>query len=130
MITATCKTKWEGEKVKKKLDDTTFKTISHAASTVRLIAKRSIRSSKKKSAVGTPPHTHTKKLPRSIIYYADKKTMWAIVGTSVNIVGEAGQAHEFGGLYKRTRYDKRPFMLPALEKVAPRLPSEWASNFR
>ena len=34
-------------------------------------------------------------------------------------------AHEFGGMYRRRRYPKRPLMGPTLNKTAPQLPKLW-----
>ncbi len=42
----------------------------------------------------------------------------------------AGNAHEFGGKFRREHYPKRPFMGPALEKVKDRLPPMWAGSIR
>jgi hypothetical protein len=120
----------ETGKVKKAVNNATYVSINQCAASIRLIARRSIKPKKGKSAAGTPPHTHRKRLPNSIIYYADKQLMYAIVGPSYDIAGTSGKAHEFGGKYKKQNYDKRPFMLPAAEKAAPRMPENWASNYK
>lgn len=122
--------KWEGEKVKQKIDNATYKSFNHAAASIRLIAKRSIRRGKKASTPGQPPHTQTTRLPKSIVYYVDKKRRYAIIGPSYDLIGPVGGAHEKGGMFRATNYPARPFMLPAMEKSIPKLPSRWAMNFR
>ena len=39
-------------------------------------------------------------------------------------------AHEFGGRFRQERYQKRPFMGPALERIRPRLARMWAGTLR
>ena len=121
---------WYGEKVAKALDTTTYKTLNHAAASLRLIAKRSMKSGKKASAPGKPPNTQTKQLPNAILYAVDRKKMVAVIGTDYNKIGTVGAAHEFGGKFRKQTYPSRPFMKPALEKVTPRLPAMWAANFK
>jgi phage gpG-like protein len=120
---------WKGEKVKKKIDDATFKSFSHAAASLRLIAKRSIRKSKKASMPNTPPKTQTSRLPKSIVFFVDKKNRYAIIGPSSDLIGVVGGVHEQGGLFKGAEYPQRPFMVPAMEKIQGRLPSYWATSF-
>lgn len=66
------------------------------------------------SPPGTPPHTRRGKLPRSILYDADKDS--AFVGPAFSIVKTGGEPHEHGGQYKGGDYPERPFMNPALEQ--------------
>ena len=125
MIYASVKTIWEGEKVKKHLADTTFKSINHAAATLRLIVRRSILRRKGASRAGTPPNTRGR-LRESIMYYATRSpNIYAIIGPSFNFVGISAVPHEFSGMYKGERFPKRAFMWPGAEKIIPRLPAEW-----
>jgi hypothetical protein len=124
------KTKWDGNKVKKPMEEATYKSLNQAAASLRLIAKRSIRKRKKPSPAGTPPSTQTSRLPRSIVFFVDRKRSYAIVGPSYDLIGPAGAAHEQGGMLRGTDYDQRPFMVPAMEKIIPRLPSMWAASFK
>lgn len=130
MIETKTKIKNEIDKVKKAVNNATYVSIQQCAASIRLIAKRSMKRNKGKSSPGNPPNTHTKRLPNAIIYFADKQRMYAIVGPSYDIAGTSGKAHEFGGKYKKNTYDKRPFMYPAAEKAAPRMPDTWAKNYK
>jgi hypothetical protein len=96
-----------------------------------MIAKRSIRKRKKASAPGTPPSTQTSRLPRSIVFFVDRKRCYAIIGPSYDLIGPAGAVHEYGSeSFRGEKYDQRPYMVPALEKVQSRLPRMWASSFK
>ncbi len=115
----------ETSKVNKKLDEALYNSMTQAGASVRLISKRSIRSSKRPSAPGSPPHTQTKALPKSILYFYDRTARTVIIGTAFNLIGLCGWLHEKGATYKNTKFDKREFMAPALEKAAPKLPNYW-----
>ncbi|RMF99612.1 MAG: hypothetical protein D6741_08195 [Planctomycetota bacterium] len=119
-------------KVKKKAQDATFRNLGHAGAAVRLTAKRSIRYRKRKKAspVGNPPFTHTKRLPRAIVYAVDKWKTTVVVGPSASLVGPAGLPHEHGGRFRGQRYRARPFMKPALRKNLKRLPRFWKSSVK
>jgi phage gpG-like protein len=130
MIAVKVTTKKSIDKVKRKAEQGNFKSLGHAAATIRLIARRSIRRRQTAAMPGSPPHTRQGQLKRSIMYAIDKQRGVALIGPSFDFVGTAGKAHEFGGRYRRERYPKRPFMGPALEKVKDRLPSLWASRMQ
>jgi len=127
--------KWEGEHVAKRLDDGVFGALNHAAAAIRLTARRSLRSGRKASPAGSPPASKTRRLKESIVYVVDRLKRIALVGPSAQKVGPAGGIHEHGGPYrlhdkKTANYPARPFMLPAAEKIAPRLPETLAASIR
>lgn len=128
MIGVKARTKFDREKLRRKARQGNIKSLGHAAATIRLTARRSIRKRKGPSAKGTPPHTRTKRLPSSILYYVDKTRQMALIGPSQRIVGIAGAEHEHGGKWRKERFPKRPFMFPALQTTAPRLPRHWAGS--
>ncbi len=130
MIEAKVTTKNAFDKVKAKTQQGNFKSLGHAAATIRLVARRSIRRRKTAAMPGTPPNTRRGQLKRSIVYALDKQRGVALIGPDFDVVGAAGKAHEFGGRFRRERYPKRPFMGPALEKVKDRLPPMWANSIR
>jgi phage gpG-like protein len=130
MISAKVTTKKSFDKVKAKSQQGNFKSLGHAAASIRLIARRSIRRRQTAAMPGTPPNTRRGQLKRSIVYAVDKQRGIALIGPDFDVVGVAGKAHEFGGRFRRERYPKRPFMGPALEKVKDRLPPLWANSVR
>ena len=106
-----------------------FRNLGHAAATVRRTAMKSIKRSKEPSAEGEPPHTRRgRKLPRSIFFSAEKDGLSAIVGPVASRMGTAGAAHEFGGMFMGEDFPERPFMGPALEQEADRMPSYWSAS--
>ena len=98
--------------------------LIRAAAAIRLQAARSIIQSASPSAPGRPPHTRKGLLRRSILYalQEERGLLAAIIGTSHDILGPAGRAHEFGGRFRREVFPRRPFIEPALNVVANRLP--------
>ena len=127
------------QRVKDATDKAAFKSVGHAASSIRKTAIESIEQAEGPSAPGTPPHTHTggvtKKgkvrrgnLQRAIVFDSDKAKQEAVIGPRFSVVGESGAAHELGGEFHGDDYPERPFMGPALETNAPRLPGEFAGS--
>jgi len=130
MIGVKIKTKIQTQRVAQQAKQKNIESLGHAGAAIRLIANRSIRRRKGPSPVGEPPHTHTKRLPRAIKYAVEKQRRAVIIGPDVESIGTVGRAHEYGGLYKQERYQPRPFMRPALEKIRSRLPKFWASSIK
>lgn len=124
------KTNFDAKKVLNAAKNGSIKSLGHAGAAIRLVARRSIKTSKKESAPGTPPNSRKGQLRRAIVYAVENQQQRVVIGPYVNVVGTSGAAHEFGGKYKKQRYDKRPFMGPALDKVKDRLPQEWAGSVK
>ena len=66
--------------VQKKVQTANFRSLGHAAGTIRLTAKRSIRKRKKPSSPGSPPHTQTGMLRRVIRYEVNRDREEAVIG--------------------------------------------------
>ena len=130
MIGMKIRTEDRMERVKKKAKDASFKNLGHAAASIRLTARRSIRKRATESPPGTPPHTRKGQLKRAISYAVEKREERAVIGPEHAVVGPSAMAHEFGGRFRGDRYDKRPFMGPALMKIKDRLPRKWAGSVR
>ena len=130
MIKAKAKIKFDAKKIVGAAKRGNITSLGHAAGAVRLAAWYSIRKSSKKSRAGTPPNTRKGRLRSAIKYAANKSSPDAVIGPDAAIAGTSGQAHEFGGRYKKQRYERRSFMGPALEKVKPRMPALWAGSIK
>lgn len=124
------KTRPRFKRVARRARQGTIKSLGHAGGAIRLAARRSIRKRKGPAPPGRPPHTHTRRLPRSILYAVDKRRQVVVIGPAVHLLGTAGKAHEHGGRFRGQRYPKRPFMGPALQKVRKRLPKFWAGSVK
>ena len=107
-----------------------IKSLGHAGAAIRLTARRSIRRGEKPSPPGAPPHTRRGQLKRAIRYAVEREKERVVVGPEHAVVGPSGMAHEFGGRFRGDRYDRRPFMGPALVKIRDRLPRRWAGSVR
>ena len=130
MISAKAKTKMEPGKVVKAARAGSITSLGHAGAAIRLAARHSIKKAKKASQAGSPPNTRKGRLRNAIKYAVTKTPPSAVIGPDVGVAGNSGQAHEFGGRYRKEHYDKRAFMGPALEKVKPRLPALWAGSVK
>ena len=130
MIGMRSRSQFDVEAVRKRAEQGSFRSLSHAAAAIRLTARRSIRKSASYSAPGTPPHTRRGLLRGAIVYGVERHLNRALVGPTYERVGTSAMAHEFGGKYRKERYPKRPFMGPALEKLTPRLAGFWAGSVR
>lgn len=124
------RTRFDRRAVERRAKDGSIRSLGHAAASLRLTARRSIRRRKGASPAGTPPHTRQGALRRAVLYSVEKDKQRALIGPSYDLVGPSAIAHEFGGRFRGDRYPRRPFMGPALEKVTPRLPRFWASSVR
>ena len=101
-------------------------SLRRAGAYVRKAARNAVFKSKRASEKGTPPHTRRGLLKRSILFGVDKNRMSVVIGPAKKFIGVSMTAHEFGGMYRRRRYPKRPLMGPTLQKTAPELPKLWA----
>ena len=107
-----------------------IRTLGHAAAVIRVTAKRSIRKRAGPSPAGQPPHTHCGVLPRSLRYAVARNRQSAVIGPDYTVARRVGRPHEKGGIYFGRRYPARPYMLPAFEKIRPRLPRFWGGSIR
>lgn len=107
-----------------------IENLGHAGAALRLAVRRSIRTRKKPSAVGTPPHSRKGQLRRAILFAIEKATQTVVVGPDFGVVADSGRAHELGGRFRQERYDKRPFMGPGLLAIKDRLSKFWYESVR
>ena len=104
-----------------------YSSLRSAGAYVRKAARNAVFISKHASKEGTPPHTRRGLLKRSILFGVDKSRMSVVIGPAKKFIGVSMTAHEFGGMYRRRRYPKRPLMGPTLNRTAPELPKLWAN---
>ena len=104
-----------------------YSSLRRAGAYIRATARNVVHRSKKSSTPGTPPHTRRGLLRRSLLFGVDKQKMSVVIGPAKKFIGISMTAHEFGGMYRRRRYPKRPLMGPTLTKSAPQLPKLWAN---
>lgn len=130
MVTANVRAKFDKKKVTGGARKGNITSLGHAGAAVRLTARRSIRKSRAASAPGTPPNTRRGRIKNAIKYAVLPDKQSVVIGPDAEIAGTSAKAHEFGGRYRRERYEKRPFMGPALEKNKSRLPEMWAGSIR
>jgi hypothetical protein len=127
------------QQVAQQLERTVVRNVGHAAASLRKRAIESIEPSDQPSPPGRPPHTRLRvsrktgkvrpgQLQRAIVFDHDKQAHVAVIGARHTVVGESGQAHEFGGEYRGDDYPQRAFMGPALERTADRFGDDFAGS--
>ena len=121
---------FDDEAVKNAVRKSGVKSLRSAGAYTRKAARNAVARSKKSSPVGTPPHTRRGLLKRSILFGVEKHRMAVVIGPAKTVIGISMTAHEFGGMYRRRKYPKRPLMGPTLEKVAPELPKLWRDSVK
>lgn len=137
------------------MDKKTASALARGGGFIRRVAQNSMRARKGPSAAGSPPSRHLPRGDglTNIQYSFDPVTKLVVIGPvirgSMTLPGglTIPQLHEFGadnvqmrpqrrrrGLRESTpvaaavsTYPARPFMEPALEKAAPKIPELWAS---
>lgn len=115
----------EDENVLKAVKRSSNKALRSAGAYVRKTAQNAVSKSPKSSSPGTPPHTRRGLLRRSILFGVEKERMTVVIGSAESFIGISMTAHEFGGMYRRRKYPKRPLMEPSLEKASPHIPKMW-----
>ncbi len=117
-----------------------YKSLSHAAASIRKDEIASFIPSDVASKPGTPPHTRIRivksgknkgkhrvgQIAKATVFDVDAST--AVIGPRKSVVGTSAKAHEFGGEYKGTVFPERPFALPALQRNAYRFAEEWRGS--
>lgn len=101
--------------VQKAADRAIFQNIRHAAFSIRKYVRDSIKRSDTPAAPGQPVATRGRRgnVKNSIFVAADDST--ALIGPRYSFVGDAMEAHEFGGRRFGNVYAARPTMKPGLD---------------
>ena len=110
MIGLGCKAKFDDGPVRQKLRAGNIESLGHAGAAVRRAAKSSIKKRKRPSEKGTPPHTQTKNLPKSLLYAVERNREFAVVGPSSRFgrnIHKVAALHEFSGFVGNYRNPRR-----------------------
>jgi hypothetical protein len=121
---------FDEEKVLNAVKSGNAKALRRAGAYVRKSARNSVSRSAKSSSPGAPPHTRRGLLKRSILFGVENQRQSVVIGPAKSLIGISMTAHEFGGMYRRRKYPKRPLMGPTLERVAPQLPKLWRDSVK
>lgn len=126
---------FDRQKVQNAMDRTQARILIRFGALVRIIARRSIRSSRKSSPPGQPPRSHEGSLKRRILFVADIKRRDVVIGPErigssnppvPGLLEHGGTAMRRGRHDKAarpTRYEPRPFIGPAGRVALGQLPS-------
>lgn len=100
----------------KRLEADLLRPLYPSAAYVRSIAIRSIKVRSTPSSPGQPPHSKTKRFPKSILFDVDRRRGVAVVGPLYSRVGPSASEHEKGGFSRGQKFPQRAFMQPALDR--------------
>lgn len=104
----------EFSKVEKAADRGIYKSIRHAALSIRKTIRDLIKKSPDASEPGEPVSTRGKRGNVKNSIFAAVEQDNAIIGPRYSFVGDAMEAHEFGGRRKENTYEARPTSGPGL----------------
>jgi hypothetical protein len=105
-----------------------YRSISHAAFSIRKAIRESIKNSPKPAAPGQPVTTRGRRgNVRNSIFAAVEEDS-AVVGPRYSMVGDVMAAHEFGQTRYGDRYEARPTAGPALEANLDRFADSFAGS--
>lgn len=114
----------EVNRVRQRAKDAARKSFSRTAFLIRKTAVDSVERAEGPSAPGSPVHTHRGNwFRRAIRYFANKEG--AVIGPMFSVVGDVGEAHEFGKRRGEQDFPKRPTMGPALDKNLDVFANSW-----
>lgn len=116
----------EFDRVRKAAGKSVITNIRHAAFAIRKFIRESILKSPEASEPGEPVSTRGKRGNVKNSIFAAVEEDNAIIGPRFSFVGDAMEAHEFGGTRKETTYEARPTSGPGLEANTDR----FAESFR
>ncbi|TWU39323.1 hypothetical protein [Novipirellula artificiosorum] len=97
MIGLRVRIKFDGQQLKKKVKNATFRSLGQAGGAIRLTARRSIKRKKGPSRPGTAPHTQTGNIKRTIRYDVGKQKQDVAVGPVRVTASKLWELHEHGG---------------------------------
>lgn len=115
------------------------RVLNHAGALTRKIARQSIRKRKRISQPGQPPSSHAGWVRKFLFYYYDRVRGSVIAGPT-KLKSKLGysvpEILEYGGEVRVFRkntwllqtFRARPYMRPALKKVAPKFPGLWQGS--
>jgi hypothetical protein len=105
-----CKSQFDDGPVRQKVRAGNIESLGHGGAAIRRSAKSSIKKRKKPAAKGTPPHTQTRRLPRSLLYAVERNREFAVVGPASRFgrnVHKVAALHEFSGFVGKFRNPRR-----------------------
>lgn len=117
------------KRVQKAADKGAYRSFSHAAASIRMAARRSIKRSDTSGPPGGPVRSKRgqggglAKHKGTILYKADKEG--AVVGFTASAIDQAMQVHEHGGVRGGVLFPQRPTMQPAMERNLARFHRKW-----
>lgn len=114
MFGFTFKSEVDTKPVEKAADRGIYKSIRHAALSIRKYIRESIKKSPEASEPGEPVSTRGKRGNVKNAIFAAIEQDNAIIGPRYSFVGDAMEAHEFGGRRKENTYEARPTSGPGL----------------
>lgn len=116
------------QRVEKAVDRSVYTNIRHAALSIRKYIRESIKKSADPSAPGQPVATRGRRGNVRNAVFAAVEQDNAIIGPRFSFVGDAMEAHEFGGTRYGIDYPERPTSGPGLTANQDRFAQSFAGS--
>lgn len=104
--------------------------LRRAGAYIRKAARNKVTTSSNSSTPGSSPNTRRGLLKNSLLFGVEKRIPSVVIGPAESIIGLAMTPHEYGGMYRKRRYPKRPLMNPTLTAAIPKLPKLWEKSVK
>ncbi len=120
-----CRIEFEKQKILMVVDRANIQGLRRAGAYIRKAARNKVKTSPSASMPNSPPNTRRGLLKNSLLFGVEKHKKSVVVGPAEKFIGQSMKAHEYGGIYRKRRYPKRPLMQPTLIQTAKKIPSLW-----
>ena len=125
-----CRIEFDDRRILLAVQGGNITALRRAGAYIRKSARNRVSQSQKASMPGTPPNTRRGLLKQSLLFGVEKQRQSVVIGPAESFIGTAMTAHEFGGIYRKRCYPRRPLMKPTLEKTLPKLPALWENSVK
>lgn len=120
-----CDIEFDKNKILMVVEKANIQGLRRAGAYIRKAARNKVKTSTVASNPNSPPHTRRGLLKNSLLFGVEKQRKSVVIGPAERFVGKSMTAHEYGGVYRKRRYPKRPLMQPTLIQTAKTLPKLW-----
>lgn len=122
-----CRIEFDERRILVAVESGNLVALRRAGAYIRKAARNKVTTSSNSSTPGSPPNTRRGLLKNSLLFGVEKRIPSVVIGPAESIIGLAMTAHEYGGMYRKRRYPKRPLMNPTLTAAIPHFPKMWAN---
>ncbi len=120
-----CKIEFEESKILLLVNRCNYRALTRAGAYIRKAARNRVKVNPNSSSPNSPPNSRRGLLKNSLLFGVEKQRKSVVIGPAAKFIGQSMKAHEFGGIYRKRRYPKRPLMGPTLIQTSTKIPKLW-----